>query len=123
MRSIGLRGYSSEEKADAAVAAEKDYSHWLGNFPLTVTFNWLAGEALNRSHLLGRPAVAMRGCALRLGTLMRKRRSEVFRMAKDANGIDPETILNEAELEVLVSWMVDIRKALLATEERQAESR
>ncbi len=33
---------------------------------------------------------------------MGKRRSDVFRMAKDATGIDPETVLNEAELEVLV---------------------
>lgn len=46
---------------------------------------------------------------------MHNRRSEIFRMAKDATGIDAEKTLNEAEVEVLVSWMTDTRKAVLGT--------
>jgi hypothetical protein len=83
-----------------------------------MSFNWFARKALNRTYFLAGRAAAMRASALRLGWLMKKRRSEIFRMAKDATGIDPEKTLDEAEVEVLVKWMADTRRVILDTKAR-----
>jgi hypothetical protein len=83
-----------------------------------MAFNWFAQKALNRTYFLAGRAAAMRASALRLAWLMKKRRSEIFRMAQDATGIDPEKKLDEAEVEVLVKWMVDTRRAILDTKAR-----
>jgi hypothetical protein len=87
-----------------------------------MSFNWFARKALNRSYFLAGRAAAMRASALRLGWLMHKRRSEIFRMAKDATGIDPGKTLDEAEVETLVNWIVDIRKAILERKEGRTDS-
>jgi hypothetical protein len=87
-----------------------------------MSFNWFARKALNRDYFLAGQAAAMRASALRLGWLMNKRRSEVFRMAKDATGIDPSKKLDETELETLVNWIVDTRKAVLESKTKQAGS-
>lgn len=87
-----------------------------------MSFNWFARKALNRSYFLAGRAAAMRASALRLGWLMHKRRSEIFRMAKDATGVDPAKKLDEAELETLVNWIVDTRKVILESKARQTDS-
>ncbi len=87
-----------------------------------MSFNWFARKALNRSYFLAGRAAAMRASALRLGWLMHKRRSEIFAMAKDATGIDPMKKLDEAEVEVLVNWIVGTRKAVLESKMKQTDS-
>ena len=43
-------------------------------------------------------------------------------MAKDATGVDPQKTLDETELEMLVNWIVDTRKAILESKARQTGS-
>jgi hypothetical protein len=52
---------------------------------------------------------------MRLGYRLKKQRSEVFRMAKQATGIDPESILSEREIEALIGWMVAMTEKINET--------
>jgi len=79
---------------------------------IVASFEWRAEKALDKSRHVSYRAVAMRSCALKLGWMLGKRRSEIFEMARRATSIDPEKILNEAEVEILTTWMFAIRESI-----------
>lgn len=79
---------------------------------MAARFEWRAANALDRSRHVSYRAVAMRSCALMLAGMLGKRRSEIFEMARRATLIEPKKILNEAEVEVLTTWMLAVRESI-----------
>ena len=79
---------------------------------MAARFDWRAANALDKSRHVAYRAVAMRSCALMLGSMLGKPRSEIFEMARRATSIDPVQILNETEVETLTTWMLAVRDSI-----------